>query len=71
MPKQADMFRDIRQVQIHHLAVCETCEASQDARNAQGWASLHVKRNPGHCVRVALEYRVRDHGPYQGEQADG
>ena len=62
MPRQADLFRDIRQVQISHVAHCETCEQTLDARNAQGWASLHVKRNPGHCVHVTLVYRVRDHG---------
>lgn len=61
-PKQIDMFRDIRQVLIHHSSACHTCGASTDGRNSQAWASLHVKRNPGHHCEVSLGYSVRDHG---------
>lgn len=63
MVRQPDMFRRIRQSLISHVARCETCEATTDGRNAQGWASLHVKRNPGHVCTIALGYRVAEEAP--------
>lgn len=48
-----------RQVLIHHTAGCHDCSASVASRNAQVWASNHVKANPTHHVEVTLGYSVR------------
>lgn len=50
----------VRQTLIHHIASCHDCGASCGARNAQGWATNHVRFNPGHFVEVALGYAVSD-----------
>lgn len=59
-PRQPSLFFQIRQVLVSHRSHCLNCGASIDARNAQAWATLHVKRNPGHVVETVLGYRVAE-----------
>lgn len=50
---------EVRQSLRGHSASCQDCAASCDARNAQAWATNHVKRHPGHVVTVDLSYEAR------------
>ncbi len=50
----------VRQSLIHHTAACHDCGARCDARNAQAWATNHVRRHPAHFVEVSLGYAVSD-----------
>jgi len=45
---------------IHYQAACHTCDAGCMARNAQAWATNHVRAHPGHFVEVSLGYAVSD-----------
>lgn len=49
-----------RQDLTRHVATCKTCGATNDKRNAQAWASLHVNSNGGHVVALVLESVVAD-----------
>ena len=50
----------VRQTLIFHSAGCHTCGATVSARNAQAWASNHVRHNPGHFAEVSLGFAVSD-----------
>ncbi len=39
-------------------ATCADCSDGNRAKNAQVWASAHVRANPTHRVRVLLDYFV-------------
>jgi hypothetical protein len=56
------MSREIRQTMTDASAGCFTCHASTDARNAQAWATNHVRHHPGHEVEVRLTYRCAEVG---------
>ena len=56
------MRRPIRQAMVAASAGCFTCSASTAARNAQAWATNHVRHNPGHAVEVTLTYRCAEEG---------
>jgi hypothetical protein len=58
-----------KQSLVEHQASCRQCGASCDARNAQAWASNHVRAHPGHEVRVCLEYEVTDGLPKKSDPA--
>lgn len=60
MVRQPDLFRTIKQSLVSHEAYCLNCEDRCSSRNAQGWATLHVKRNPGHVTEVKLGYVVKE-----------
>lgn len=49
-----------RQDLTRHVAHCVTCGGSNEARNAQAWASIHVNSNGGHRVHLRLDYVVAD-----------
>jgi hypothetical protein len=46
------------QTLTHAKATCADCPAHVTAKNAQTWASAHVRANPSHRVRVVLDYFV-------------
>jgi hypothetical protein len=50
---------EVRQTLSEHSACCQDCDATCDARNAQAWATNHVKRHPGHVVKIELCYEAR------------
>lgn len=45
---------------IHYQAACHTCGKACGARNAQAWATNHVRNNPGHFAEVSLGYALSD-----------
>jgi len=55
----------VRQTLIHYQAACHTCGACISARNAQAWASNHVRQNPGHFAEVSLGYAVSDKAAHE------
>ena len=40
---------------IHHVAICQTCDWTVDARNAHGVGAQHATRY-GHQVEVQIGY---------------
>lgn len=50
---------EVRQSLSEHTASCQDCPAKCDARNAQAWATNHVKKHPHHVVKVELAYDVK------------
>lgn len=56
------MSRQIRQTMTDASAGCHTCHASTGARNAQAWATNHVRHHPGHEVEVTLTYHCAEVG---------
>lgn len=43
---------------IHHVAICQTCDWTVDARNAHGVGAQHATRY-GHQVEVQIGYVCR------------
>jgi len=50
---------EVRQSLVQHTASCHDCPATCDARNAQAWATNHVKKHPSHVVKIELAYEAR------------